>query len=159
MDPQLDLSRLEAFGRRLAALPRLRVDRQSLWKTFAEAFPARPEGAEERIWLRAALDALSLERLIALPSTRGHRWDYDLGVALPNSVDVISGRPQKAEQEWRSFPWHPKLQWVTDLRTVPPEHLAFLHSVHTALTTCSLRGPAPSKYRSIQLTGDEKALT
>jgi len=158
MDPQLDRVRLEDFGRRLVALPRLRVDRQSLWKAFAEAFPTRPQGAEERIWLRTALDALSRELLIALPSTRGDRWDYDLGVAVPASVDVVAVRPQKAEREWRSFPWHPKLQWVTDLQTVPPEHLAFLHSVHAALTTGSLRGPAPSKYRSIQLTGDEKAL-
>jgi hypothetical protein len=158
MCPQLDPARVEDFGRRLTALPRLRVDQQSLWKAFAEAFPARPQGAEERIWLLAALDSLAREGLIALPSTRGNRWDKNLGVAVPSSVNVVAAQAPGAGREWRSFPWHPKLQWVADLKTVPSEHLAFLHSVHAALITGGLRGQAPSKYRSIQLTGDEKAL-
>jgi hypothetical protein len=154
--PQLDASRLQEFARRLAAHPRRRVDRKSLWLAFAQAFPARPQGVEERIWLSAALHVLSREGVITLPSTRGSRWDYDLGVPVPASVDVVVRKPESAEPEWRSFPWHPQLQWVADLRALREDQALFLHAVHMALTAGTLHRPAPLKYRSIQLTGDEK---
>jgi hypothetical protein len=64
----------------------------------------------------------------------------------------------RRDKSWRTFPWHPVLAWVADHRTLTPEQVAFLRRVHEGLRDGKFRERAPLKYRSLQLTGDEKRL-
>ena len=59
---------------------------------------------------------------------------------------------------WRQFPWHPCLQWVFRLRSLPPDHFAFLKQLNRGLVEGWFEQPECFKYRSLQLTGDEKRL-
>jgi len=77
---------------------------------------------------------------------------------LPNSVDQLRAAPAPQNRRWRSHPWHPLLHWVADLAVLSPEQQAFLFRVHEGLVHGAFDKPAPMKYRSLQLTGDEKRL-
>ena len=65
----LDPLRLEEFAVRVSAHPRRRMDSAAIWSAFAAAFPARPVGSEERVWLKAALENLESRGILRLPST------------------------------------------------------------------------------------------
>jgi hypothetical protein len=155
---ELDPARLEEFRSRLLAHPQARIDRASLWMYFAAAFPGRPQGAEERRWLLAALEQLAAHRVVRLPSKRGHLWDHSMGVSIPVSAEVIREPTTPRPDTWRHFPWHPQLSWVLDLRVLSAEQERFLFNVHDGLVNRSFAKMAPFKYRSLQLTGDEKQL-
>ncbi len=68
------------------------------------------------------------------------------------------GAPRR-DDRWRTFPWHPALAWVADRRTLARAQVDFLRRVHDGLRDGAFRQPAPLKYRSLQLTGDEKRLS
>jgi len=155
---QLDPERVRAFGLKLAQHPRRRVGRDALWKAFASAFPTRPQHPEESRWLVEALRQLEAQGILKLPSERGSRWDRSLAVAVPKAVDLRGGPARTRDASWKSFPWHPRLAWVADLRHLPPGAEAFLRRVHECLVQGSFAQAAPFKYRSLQLTGDEKRL-
>ncbi len=149
---------VRVFADLLARHPRRRIDRSALWRALAKAFPHRPQGREEREWLLAALSSVAALGVIRLPSLGGGRWDRRSQPAVPTAVDQadVIGGPRS--DEWRRFPWHPTLAWVSDLRRLPPSAEVFLRRVHDGLVRDSFRHPAPLKYRSLQLTGDEKRL-
>jgi hypothetical protein len=155
---ELDPARLEDFARRLASQACNRLDQQTVWTAFAAAFPGRPQGVEERRWLRAALEELAARGLLRLPSVQGRRWDKTLGVAIPTSLDLVRQARVASTGAWRAFPWHPRLQWVTDLGYLTPEQETFLYRVHRGLVEGWFQTLAPFKYRSLQLTGQEKKL-
>jgi len=154
----LDSERLEEFARRIAAHPRRRVDRAAIWSAFATAFPARPRGAEERAWLAEAINRLAARGMVRLPAQRGPRWDRTMGIALPLSLD-LQRELRAPNREWRRFPWHARLQWISDMKSLPVEQERFLSRVHEGLVAGWFACSAPMKYRSFQLTGDEKMLT
>jgi hypothetical protein len=60
--------------------------------------------------------------------------------------------------DWRTFAWHPALQWVLDRQHVTPDHFGFLRKVNQGLVEGWFDHLEPFKYRSLQLTGDEKRL-
>ena len=125
---------------------------------FAEAFPGRPQGAEERRWFLEALRALEARRVVRLPAETGARWNTTFAPAVPTSVDLaVAGEPSSA-RAWKAFPWHPTLSWIANLIHLPIEHERFLLKVHEGLVNGWFSRSAPLKYRSIQLTGDEKRL-
>ncbi len=155
---ELDPTRLEDFGRRLAEYPRRRISRRDLWAAFAAAFPGRPQGREERMWFLNALERLAAEGQVRLPSPRGNRWENTIGVAVPISVDLVRDRPQASRADWRKFPWHSSLHWIVELQYLSDEQLVFLQRVHEGLVRKEFEIQAPLKYRSLQLTGDEKKL-
>ena len=78
--------------------------------------------------------------------------------AVPTSVDLARDQPSRSTFAWRTFPWHPCLQWVPRCRTLSRRQVEFLRRVHEGFVNGTLREPAPLKYRSLQLTGDEKML-
>jgi hypothetical protein len=136
----------------------VRVESAQLWHAFASAFPQRPSGPAERDLFLAALQVLQDRGEIRLPSPRGPRWDRSVHPAVPLSVDVVRPTKEQRSQDWRRFPWHPRLQWVLDLRSLPKEHACILNRVHWGLVNETFQESAPIKYRSLQLTGDEKRL-
>jgi len=156
---ELDPVRLEDFQARILAHPRARIDGRSLWACFAAAFPGRPQGSDERRWFLSALEQLAAAGAIRLPSKRGKLWEHALGVSTPLAVELVRGPVRSRSQAWRAFPWHPKLAWIAELVCVTPEQERFLLDIHKGLVNGSFARRAPLKYRSLQLTGDEKRLS
>lgn len=149
---------LEEMAERLRASPTVRIPFETLWQAFAAAFPHRPSGPPERAMLRDALLALEERGVLRLPSVRGTRWDRAMEPALPRSVDLVGAPVPPRSREWRRFPWDPRIQWIADLTAVAEDSLAFLHRVHEGLVAGRFVRRVPFKYRSLQLTGDEKRL-
>lgn len=156
-DPALDVQRLETFAAALRAHPGRRISRESLWAAFSEAFPS-VRGPERRAWLLAALKALADAGVLRLPSRQGRRWDTALVPHVPTSVDLLYAPEPSRDDTWRREPWHPRLSWVPHLPRVAGDQLAFLRRVQQGLIEGWFREPAPVRYRSLQLTGDEKRL-
>ena len=155
---ELDPARVAEFGRLLSASTRRRIDTKTLWAAFAAAFPARPQGIEERRWIVTALERLAEQAVIRLPAKGGERWDKTFGEAVPTSIDLAAAPVAGAARNWRSFPWHESLAWVSTVRHLPADQEQFLLKIHVGLVNGWFRDPAPLKYRSLQLTGSEKRL-
>ena len=158
MISQLDESRLEEFERSLRSGGARRIVAQDLWRALANVFPHRTPGSAERHLLLDALKSLEGRGSIRLPPERGKRWDRSMVPALPTSVDVVRDEGTQAGFAWRTFPWHPNLHWVVQCRSLSAQQVEFLRRVHEGLVNGTFREPAPLKYRSLQLTGDEKML-
>lgn len=62
------------------------------------------------------------------------------------------------DESWRALPWHPRLAWEPDLPRLGTDQVAFLRRVHEGLVEGWFERPAPLRYRSLQLTGDDKRL-
>ncbi len=155
---ELDPERLQTFAAHLSTLAGGRIQKEQLWKSFHVAFPHRPRGAELRWWFLLALRHAEGAGVIRLPVEHGRRWDRTADPPIPRSVDRMPLASQAVERSWQQFPWHPRLAWVADLAWVTPEQDEFLHQVHQGLVGYTFQHPAPLKYRSLQLTGDEKRL-
>lgn len=147
-----------AFGALLARRPGKKVARTEFWDDFAEAFPVRPTGVRvEREWLLFALRALEADGQLQLPSKRGKHWDKSVQPFVPTQITRIVSPPTK-DQSWRNRPWHPRLAWVSGLPQLTDEQVGFLRKVNEGFARGWFDKPAPLRYRSIQLTGDEKRL-
>jgi hypothetical protein len=155
---ELDERRLDEFERILLSGTAVRVDAQNLWRALAQVFPHRTPGPAERRLLLDALKTIEACGRIRLPPERGKRWDRSMDPAVPTSVDVVRDQAAAAAFPWRTFPWHPNLHWVVQCRSLFPLQVEFLRRVHEGLVNGTFREPAPLKYRSLQLTGDEKML-
>ena len=154
---ELDPKRLQLFIYNLSQFKARRIHLKDLWGIFSTAFPHRPRGAELRQWLLAALKQAAAQNVITLPVEHGRRWNRTLQPPLPTSVDRIEPKPP-LNHGWRRFPWHPRLAWVADLTRITPEQEEFLRRVNDGLAQGLFEQPAPFKYRSLQLTGNEKRL-
>lgn len=158
MTPLLDAEKVHLFGKKLKRSKKSAVDRRALWAAFAEAFPGRPSGPEESRWFLAALETLADQGVIQLPAATGKQWESSMGVRVPVSVKIVRQSHEKQPRTWRIFPWHPRLSWVADLKRLSTAQETFLRKVHQGLVEGWFSEPAPMKYRSLQLTGDEKRL-
>jgi hypothetical protein len=154
----LDPNRLCQFLTGLQSGPRIHVDHAHLWRSFATAYPQHPQGSEGRRWLMAALRALEDQGHLRLPVERGTRWDRSSTVAVPLSIDLVRPTPAERNADWQTFPWHRSLQWVLQCRSLTADQVSFLRKVHDGLVSGAFAEPASFKYRSLQLTGDEKRL-
>ena len=155
---ELDERRLNEFEREILAGTAVRIGAQDLWRHLANVFPHRPPGPAERRLLLDALKSLEARGRIRLPPERGTRWDRSMDPAVPTSVDVVRGRPAPSVFPWRAFPWHPNLHWVVQCQRLSVQQVEFLRRVHEGFVHGEFHDPAPLKYRSLRLTGDEKML-
>lgn len=156
--PGPDARRLDEFERGLLTGTAVRVGTQDLWHALARAFPHRTPGPAERRLLLDVLRSVEARGSIRLPPTGGKRWDRSLDPAVPTSVDIVRGQAEPRRSPWRTYPWHPQLHWVAQCRGLSNQQVEFLRRVHEGLVNGAFREPAPLKYRSLQLTGDEKML-
>lgn len=154
----LDSKRLRRFLRGIRAGGRVRVDCSHVWKSFAAAYPQLPQGLKGRRWLMVALQTLETDGHIRLPVAHGKRWDRSSAVPTPLSIDLARSAPMERESDWRTFPWHRSLQWVLECSNLTSDQVSFLRRVHAGLVDGSFAEPASFKYRSLQLTGNEKRL-
>lgn len=150
--------RITQFLRRLRAAKRRRIGLPRIWGAYRAVCGDESSGVEARVELRELLDHLCQAGDCILPSERGAGWDRTSTVALPRWVTIPATDPKTDDRSWRSFPWHPALAWVTRLATLPADHEAFLMQLQRTIVEGRLQARAPFKYRSLQLTGDEKRL-
>ncbi len=130
-----------------------------MWTAFVDSYSDLPPGPERRRWLAALLEELSQQGEILLPVPHGKQWDRTSSVALPTAITMVALDGGVANKtDWRNFPWHPRLHWVFDLRALMQDQVAFLKRVHCGLVAGWFDQPECFKYRSLQLTGDEKRL-
>lgn len=154
-----DEARLQRFQDGLRCGDRRIIRDTEVWSAFAAAYSDLPSGPERRLWLLTALEELAERGAIQLPVRHGKQWDHSSEIELPTAVSLVntvadgSGRIQ-----WRQFPWHPQLQWVLQLRTLAADQVSFLMRVNEGLVEGWFAQPECFKYRSLQLTGDEKRL-
>lgn len=158
MGPELDEHRLDQFERGILAGTAVRVGAQDLWRALAKVFPHRTPGPAERRLLLDALRSIEARGSIRLPPERGKRWDRSMDPAVPSSVDIVRDQAAPSGFPWRTFPWHPNLHWVVQCRNLSTQQVEFLRRVHDGFVNGMFQEPAPLKYRSLQLTGDEKML-
>ncbi len=158
MSADIDPKQIRSFADLLLDGKRAKVTHEEIWQAFASAFPGRPQGAEECGLLVTALQALAGQGSIALPRPGTSGWLNSLGIAIPRWVRRVRPAPAPVVRAWKTFPWHPRLAWVVDLDQLPPEFDAYLRHIHEGLVHGRFERTAPLKYRSLQLTGDEKRL-
>jgi hypothetical protein len=149
--------RVQTFARLLATHRTLRVPIEVYWTAFDQAFPHRSVH-DERQLLRAVLDAAQEAGWIRLPSARGRLWDTSREPRLPAVIHRVTAGREPRSTDWRTFPWHPRLQWVLSLPALTAEQEGLLRNVHDGLACGAFAEPAPLRHRSLQLTGDEKKL-
>ena len=154
-----DATRLKRFRDRLRSSRRRTVRQEGVWTAFAAVYDDLPSGPERRKWLIAVLEELAGRGAILLPVRHGSQWDRTSEIALPTAISIVAPQPGvDLRMQWRQFPWHPRLQWVFQLRSLPPDHFAFLQRVNEGFVEGWFEQPECFKYRSLQLTGDEKRL-
>lgn len=136
---------------------RRRVHLEDLYTAHTRAFPDRLEGGRVRHDLHKALDVL-----------RGDgraRWSVGTDRTgtphLPRFIDrtdII--RPTPKDTDWRRVAWHPDLAWVPDLPRRPNrQQLSVLTAVNHFLPASRERPIVPHAERSLELFGDEKAIS
>lgn len=157
-EPKLPPGLLQTFLSRLAHASGKQLKSAVLWQYFAEAFPYRPGGVENRKWLQRALQEAAEQSIIRLPSAQGHCWDRTLEPPLPTVVWKTSPNEVHSDETWRDYPWLPQLSWIMDMPMLSQEQVIFLKRVQVALREGVLQSSAPLTYRSLQLTGNEKRL-
>jgi hypothetical protein len=155
---ELDERLVSELERTLLAGHTVRVPAQMLWRALAQVFPHRMSGPAERRLLLEALRLIEARGSIRFPPEGGKRWDRSMDPAVPTSVDVVRVQSTLPSISWRAFPWHPQLHWVVQCRSLSSQQVEFLRRVHEGLVNGTFRECAPLKYRSLQLTGDEKML-
>ncbi len=157
-EPKLPPGPLQTFLHRLAHASGKRLESAVLWQYFAEAFPYRPGGVENRKWLHRALQEAADQGIIRLPSAQGRCWDCTLEPTLPTVVWKTPPNEGRDDESWRDYPWLPQLCWITDMPMLSQEQVIFLKRVQAALREGVLQRAAPLTYRSLQLTSNEKRL-
>lgn len=152
-----DDARLQRFRDGLQSGNRRTVPLPAIWSAFALAYSDLPSGPERRMWLLAVLEEWAERGAIQLPVGHGKQWDRSSEILLPTAITLVV--PDSDSQvQWRQFPWHPNLQWVLQLRTLAADQFAFLRRVNEGLVEGWFTQLECFKYRSLQLTGDEKRL-
>ena len=155
----LEPTRLQQFRDQLRSAQRRTVRQDVVWRAFVASYRDLPSGPERRHWLMAVLENLSQRGDIELPVRHGKQWDRTSEIALPKAVTVVPQHGETAgNSDWRNQPWHPRLQWIFDLRVLTKEQVSFLQRVNQGLVEGWFEEPECFKYRSLQLTGDEKRL-
>lgn len=150
--------RIGRLARRLKAHGRVRVPLRDIWDDYQRVYGCEASGVQARAELRTVLDSLRAGGACAFPSENGRAWDRTSTVALPQWVRVPQDSLRPEGRRWRKHPWHPELAWVRDLTALSAEQEDFLLALQRALVDGRLAQKAPLKYRSLQLTGDEKRL-
>ena len=145
------------FLNKMRSGKRLRVPLADLWKAYHTVYGDHAVGVDARAELAAVLRKLQEDGSCRLPASGGKCWDRASQVALPHWIELPDSGEER-EFSWRQYPWRPELAWASQLTSLPQDHLVFLHAVQRGLVEGWFTVRAPLKYRSLQLTGDEKRL-
>lgn len=154
----LDDKRLRCFIDRLKSGNRSTARLPEIWSSFAAAYTDIPEGPQRRKWLLTVLQELQQAGQLELPVNHGRQWDRTSDIPLPKAVRLPRDQTNGTALAWKNHPWHPNLQWVLQRRHIGVGDVEFLLRVNQGLVDGWFAEKEPFKYRSLQLTGDEKRL-
>lgn len=152
-----DSEKVSRFLDRLKASGKRRVGNSEIWSAFAETYRDIPQGPDGRRCLMRLLRELEASEVLRLPVGHGTRWDRNSTIPTPTSIDLKIDE-KRTSTEWRDYPWHPRLQWVLNRSQLSEQQCVFLKKIQQGLVDGWFETLAPLKYRSLQLTGDEKKL-
>lgn len=154
-----DQKRMQLFLGHMRRTQHRTVRQDQIWTAFTVSYSDLPSGPDRRRWLMAVLEELSQMGAIELPVRHGKRWDRTSEIPLPTTVTIAPDNTRNSgDEDWRNLPWHPRLQWIFNLRSLTSEQFAFLKRVHVGLVDGWFDHAECFKFRSLQLTGDEKRL-
>jgi hypothetical protein len=146
---------IEAFLAALKSNGRAKISETDVWVAFRSTH-GHLSRTEQRSRLLAALQELERQGQVALPKTRT-RWTRGANPSLPCFIKLPQTRRVR-QRAWRTYAWPPELDWVPTLTTLKEHEEQFLYSLDRYLKIGGFTNTAPLKYRSLQLTGDEKRL-
>jgi hypothetical protein len=148
---------LSARGHRLVAAlggwPRRRVTLGELRKLLDRVDPSSRSDVGRRIVLSDLIAELATGEVIELPSARS--YDHSEMPSLPRFVTL--SRPTADPSQSRPTVWHPELSWVPQAR-FSPSQMDTLERVNRWLYDNRDELNVPSRERSLEIFGDEKAL-
>ena len=156
-DDLLSQKLIGRFVQRLRSYERQHVSLSAIWRSYHRVYGQDAGGIEARAELKAILSHLKDNGVCVLPAESGRAWDRASIIMLPKWVRIQADTAGANERQWRRFPWHPALAWVPQLVSLSEEQEAFLTRVQQAIVEGLFAQRAPFKYRSLQLTGNEKA--
>ena len=133
-----------------------RIQLQHLWEAFLTAFPGR-DGPSARTELERLLRVCETRGSLQLPKTPSS-YDSSILPPLPRFVIITEDELPAPQKAWKERAWHPKLDWIADLSHLSAGQYQLLDRVHKGLVEGWFSQHAPTKYRSLQLTGHEKRL-
>jgi hypothetical protein len=141
-----------ALGRRhLACTP------ENLSDWYSEAFPTESGRQDMRVLIRRLLDTLADAKAIELPKHEDG-WLPFPPPKLPVWIRLSGEARHIKDDRHKIYPWGQELSFVADLPSVP--HLDVVIAINSWLRDggreITLR--VPLRERSIEITGDEKAL-
>jgi hypothetical protein len=150
----LPSARARRLGDALAGWPRRRIRLDELWKVLDEVEPATRTDSRRRRILDGLIAELAAAGEVGLPAERS--YDRTELPALPAFLslrrEIVTPEPSR-----RPAVWHPALSWVSASRLVPSQ-LERLERVNDWLQVSRDSLVVPSRERSVEIFGDEKAL-
>lgn len=147
-------ARARRLGDALAAWPRRRIRLDELWKVLDEVEPATRTDSRRRRVLEGLITELAAAGEVELPAERS--YDHSEVPALPRFLG-LQRKAAPPPPPRRPPVWHPSLSWVPTARLVPAQ-LERLERVNDWLQVSRDPLVVPSRERSVELFGDEKAL-
>ena len=150
----LPSARARRLGDALAAWPRRRIRLDELWKVLDQVEPATRTDSQRRQILHGLIAELAAAGEVGLPAERS----YDR-TELPALPAFLSLRRESIAQQAPRRPavWHPALSWAPASRLVPAQ-MERLERVNDWLQGSRDPLVVPSRERSVEIFGDEKAL-
>lgn len=150
----LPSARARRLGDALAAWPRRRIQLDELWKVLDEVDPATRTDSRRRRVLDGLIAELAAAGEVKLPGAGS--YDHTETPALPRFLGLRQEAvPPRTPR--RPIVWHPSLSWVPAARLAPAQ-LEWLELVNDWLQANRDPLVAPSRERSVEIFGDEKAL-
>jgi hypothetical protein len=147
-------ARARRLGDVLAAWPRRRIRLDELWKVLDEVEPATRTDNRRRRILDGLIAELTAAGEVELPAARS--YDRTEVPALPRFLS-LRRETTAPEAPRRPVVWHPSLSWVPASRLAPSQ-LERLEGVNDWLQVSRDPLIVPSRERSVEIFGDEKAL-
>jgi hypothetical protein len=147
-------ARARRLGDALAAWPRRRIRLDELWKVLDEVEPATRTDSRRRRILAGLVAELANSGEVELPAARS--YDHTEVPALPRFLS-LRRETVAPEIPRRPVVWHPSLSWVPASRLAPSQ-LERLEHVNDWLQVNRDPLMVPSRERSVEIFGDEKAL-
>jgi hypothetical protein len=147
-------ARARRLGDVLAAWPRRRIRLDELWKVLDEVEPATRTDSRRRRILDGLIADLAAAGEVELPTARS--YDHTEMPALPRFLS-LRREATAPETPRRPVIWHPSLSWVPASRLAPSQ-LERLERVNDWLQASRDPLMVPSRERSVEIFGDEKAL-
>lgn len=137
----------------LVGWPRRRITLGELWKLLDQVDPSSRSDVRRRILLSELITELAAAEVVELPAARS--YDDSETPLLPRFV--ILPRPAADARPRRPVVWHPALSWVPQNRLTSAQ-MDTLEQVNHWLYENRETLVVPSRERSLEIFGDEKAL-